>query len=95
MSQAAKLLFGRALKKERHRKLMTMEALAKKAKTSKGYLSGIENGKVNPPFPMMVVRICVALGISSEPLLLLSEMAKAAKAVLSSRSSDARAGSKV
>ena len=41
--------FGDLVKKLRKEREMTLEAVAKKIGSHKGYVSGIENGKVNPP----------------------------------------------
>lgn len=41
--------FGDLMKRLRKERLMTLEAVAKKIGSHKGYVSGIENGKVNPP----------------------------------------------
>lgn len=41
--------FGDLVKRLRKEKGLTLEAVAKKIGSHKGYVSGIENGKVNPP----------------------------------------------
>ncbi len=41
--------FGELVKRLRKEKGMTLEAVARKIGSHKGYVSGIENGKVNPP----------------------------------------------
>jgi transcriptional regulator with XRE-family HTH domain len=41
--------FGDLVKKLRKEKGLTLEAVAKKIGSQKGYVSGIENDKVNPP----------------------------------------------
>ena len=41
--------FGDLVKRLRKEKGLTLEAVAKKINSHKGYVSGIENGKVNPP----------------------------------------------
>jgi transcriptional regulator with XRE-family HTH domain len=41
--------FGDLVKKLRHEKGLTLEAVAKKIGSHKGYVSGIENDMVNPP----------------------------------------------
>jgi transcriptional regulator with XRE-family HTH domain len=41
--------FGDLVKRLRKEKGMTLEAVARKIGSHKGYVSGIENGKVNPP----------------------------------------------
>ena len=42
-------LFGELVKSLRKEKGLTLETVAKKVGTHKGYISGIETGKVNPP----------------------------------------------
>ena len=41
---------------------MTLEAVAKKIGSHKGYISGIENGKVNPPSVKIIRRFCKLFG---------------------------------
>ena len=41
--------FGDLVKRLRKERNLTLEAVAKKINSHKGYVSGIENGKVNPP----------------------------------------------
>ena len=41
--------FGDRVRKLRKEKALTLEMVAKKIGSHKGYVSGIENGKVNPP----------------------------------------------
>lgn len=41
--------FGDLMKRLRKERALTLEAVAKKIGSHKGYVSGIENGKVNPP----------------------------------------------
>ena len=54
--------FGKRLHELRTAKWMTLEKLARKIGSSKGYLSGVENGKVNPPIDKLVRKIARALG---------------------------------
>src|SRR5689334_1113050 len=49
----------RALRKERG---LTMEALARKTGTHKGYISGIESGGVPPPSVRLIRKFAKALG---------------------------------
>jgi transcriptional regulator with XRE-family HTH domain len=57
--------FGKLFKALRKKRDLTMEDLAQKAKTSKGYISGIEHGKVGTPAPGMA--IAMAKGLCIEP----------------------------
>jgi len=59
--------FGKLFKSLRLKRGLTMEALAKIAKTSKGYISGIEHGKVGTPAPGMAVSMAKGLGLA-DPL---------------------------
>jgi len=54
--------FGRRLRDLRKQKGMTLETLATKIGSSKGYLSGIENEKVNPPTEKFVRKLARIFG---------------------------------
>lgn len=49
--------FGELLRRLRREQGLSLRIVAKKLGTQKGYLSGIENGKVNPPSAKLVKRI--------------------------------------
>ena len=49
--------FGERVKKLRKDKNLTVEKVAKAIGSHKGYVSGIENGKVKPPSPKLVRKI--------------------------------------
>lgn len=49
--------FGELLRRLRREQGYSLRTVAKKLNTQKGYLSGIENGKVNPPSAKLVKRI--------------------------------------
>jgi transcriptional regulator with XRE-family HTH domain len=49
--------FGELLRRLRREQAFSLRTVAKKLGTQKGYLSGIENGKVNPPSAKLVKRI--------------------------------------
>jgi transcriptional regulator with XRE-family HTH domain len=51
--------FARALRKERG---LTLEVVARKIGTHKGYISGIETGKVNPPSVKIIKKYAKVLG---------------------------------
>ena len=75
------LLFGPVIRRRRRQLELTMEAVGRKVvhcgkPLSKGYLSGIENGKVAPPTDAIVLKLARALGIPSERLLLLAHLDK-------------------
>jgi transcriptional regulator with XRE-family HTH domain len=75
--------FGQVVKALRKEAGQTLEALAKKIGSHKGYISGIENGKVNPPAVKVVRRYYGAFakqlaGIATvEDLVELAEVDKA------------------
>lgn len=73
--------FGDAVHKARKDRSMTLDVLSRKSGISKGYLSGIENGKVNPPLPSLVGRLAKHLGLPEKELHLLAFVAKAPKTV--------------
>src|SRR5258706_5468641 len=49
--------FGELLRRLRRERGYSLKIVARKLNTQKGYLSGIENGKVNPPSAKLVKRI--------------------------------------
>ena len=62
-------MFGPMLRDQRHARSLTLLAVGKKLGTSKGYLSGIENEKVNPPADSKVRRLAKIFGMDELPLL--------------------------
>ena len=48
--------FGALVKQLRKEKNMTLEAVAKRIGSHKGYVSGIENDKVNPPSVKVILK---------------------------------------
>jgi transcriptional regulator with XRE-family HTH domain len=75
--------FGEIVRSERLARGLTLEALAEKTWTHKGYISGIENGVVNPPAVGLVKRIARALKIKPFDLLIVSTTEKLPKEVRS------------
>lgn len=69
--------FGEFVHSMRKAKGLTLEKLAKKIGTEKGYISSIENGKVNPPSADVVRQMAGALDVPKEELLLLAYVQKA------------------
>jgi len=49
--------FGELMRRLRRERGFSLKTVARKLSTQKGYLSGIENGKVNPPSAKLVKRI--------------------------------------
>ena len=64
----------RQLRKEKH---LTLEAVARKVGTNKGYVSGIENGKVNPPSVKMIQKFAKLFGQNVRILVRLAWVDKA------------------
>jgi transcriptional regulator with XRE-family HTH domain len=54
--------FGDLVKKLRKEKGLTLEAVAKKIGSHKGYVSGIENDKVNPPSVKIIKKFAKLFG---------------------------------
>lgn len=69
--------FALLMKKLRKERGLSLNALAKKLKTHKGYISGWENGKVNPPSAKMIHRIAVEFSLNEIDLQILAWAAKA------------------
>lgn len=60
---------------------LTLQQLADKIGTEKGYCSGVENRKVNPPSPKIVKRMAKLFGIDPVELLVYSFIEKAPKEI--------------
>jgi transcriptional regulator with XRE-family HTH domain len=56
---------------------MTLETLAKKTESHKGYYSGIECGSLMPPSPKVIRRLAKVFGEDVKTLLLMSWVEKA------------------
>lgn len=54
--------FGKKIHELRKMKSLTLDVLAAKIGSSKGYLSGIENGKINPPTDKFVRKLARIFG---------------------------------
>jgi len=64
----------RAVRKERG---FTMDVVAKRIGTGKGYISGIENDTVNPPSIRLIKRYATVLGLDARHLARLAWVDKA------------------
>jgi transcriptional regulator with XRE-family HTH domain len=73
--------YGSVIREARVRKGQTLDGLASKVGTHKGYISGIENGKVSPPAPGLSTRLAKALGLDPLDLLRRATVQKAPKAL--------------
>jgi transcriptional regulator with XRE-family HTH domain len=69
--------FGALVKKLRHEKNLTLEAVARRIGSHKGYVSGIENDKVNPPSVKIIRRYAKVLGQDARMLVRLAWVDKA------------------
>lgn len=69
--------FSVSMKELRAATGMTLDQVAKKIKSHKGYVSGIENGKVNPPSLKFLKRFAVLYGTDFEALVLQAYIDKA------------------
>lgn len=73
--------FGEKVRAFRVIRGLTLEALAKAIGSHKGYVSSIENRKVNPPSAKITKKLCKVLGLDYEPMLMLAWAEKAPKDV--------------
>ena len=69
-------VFGDLVKDLRRHRGWTLEYVARKIKSHKGYVSGIENDKVNPPSAKIVKRFARIFGEDMRKLLRLAAAAK-------------------
>jgi transcriptional regulator with XRE-family HTH domain len=74
-------LFGEVIRHARKARELTLDKLASKTGLTKGYLSGIENGKVNPPTPEPVRRLAKQLELAEKELILFSFVVKAPRQI--------------
>jgi transcriptional regulator with XRE-family HTH domain len=73
--------FGAILKHARLARGWTLEQGARRARSTKGYLSGLETGRVRPPSADLVLRLAKLYNLDRADLLLRSVIEKAPKAV--------------
>ena len=73
--------YGHTVKAARKAKGWTLDEVAKRTGTHKGYISGIENSQVRPPAPKLSDRLAKALGLDSKDLLRRAWAEKAPKAI--------------
>lgn len=69
--------FGNLLRRLRHEKHHTLDQLAKACGTHKGYISGIEKGKINPPSARVIRKFAEVLGFDQKTMLKLGFLEKA------------------
>jgi transcriptional regulator with XRE-family HTH domain len=64
--------FGAIIRKARRDRERTLEQVAKAIQSHKGYVSGIENGKVRPPSQRITRKLCRYLGLDYQEMLALA-----------------------
>lgn len=69
--------FGDLVKRLRKEKGLTLEVVAKKLGSHKGYVSGIENDKVNPPSVKMLMKYAKIFGRDARSFIRLAWVDKA------------------
>ena len=69
--------FGEFIRRARKKQEMTIETVAKKMGSHKGYVSGMETGNANPGSPKVVTRLASALRLDTDQLLLRAYVEKA------------------
>lgn len=73
--------FGDLVRRLRKDKNMTLEAVARKIGSHKGYVSGIENGKVNPPSVKFIRKFAKLFAWDEHQMTLLAYVDKAPKLI--------------
>lgn len=73
--------FASVVKEARRFKGLTLQQVASKVGTHKGYISGIEHHKVNPPSAKLVRKMAKLLDLDVLELLILAVVEKAPKEV--------------
>jgi transcriptional regulator with XRE-family HTH domain len=71
--------FGYEVGEARKKGGLTLEKIARRAGTVKGYISGVITGAVRPPSPKVIRKLAPILGIPEDRLLALSVIAKLPK----------------
>ncbi len=73
--------FGERLRDLRHASGLSLGRLGRKIGRGKGYLSGIENGKVNPPSPKVIRKLAEALDHDVKELMMVAYVEKAPREI--------------
>ena len=81
MNQVITKDFASVIRDARSSAGLTLESLAKLVGTEKGYLSGMERRKVNPPSPKITKKLARALSLDTEELLIYGFVEKAPREV--------------
>ena len=69
--------FGEIVHEARTRLDLSLELVSSRCGFHKGYLSGIENGKVNPPSPRLTKKLARVLQLNEDWLITLGHAQKA------------------
>jgi transcriptional regulator with XRE-family HTH domain len=69
--------FGELVRRLRRQKGMTLDQVARKIGSHKGYVSGIENGKVNPPSVKFIRKYARLFQHDEKELILIAHVDKA------------------
>lgn len=69
--------YGLVVKRRRQAAKLTLEQVARKIGSHKGYVSGIENDKVRPPSPGVTTMVCKVLKMDVKTMLMRSWAEKA------------------
>jgi HTH-type transcriptional regulator, competence development regulator len=70
-------MFGERMKELRRDRKLTLEAVALKVGTHKGYISGIENSKVSPPSVKLIRKLAKLYGQDEKALVRMAWVDKA------------------
>lgn len=70
------MTFGELLRRRRHELRLTLAQVGERACVAKGYLSGIETGKVSPPSPEVTRDLAEILQLDEGKLVVLGWLSK-------------------
>lgn len=73
--------FGEVVRSLRRERGLTLEVVADKIGSHKGYISGIENGKVSPPSVRLIRKLAKTLGADEKRLVRIAWVDKAPKLI--------------
>jgi transcriptional regulator with XRE-family HTH domain len=73
--------FGKLLRRLRQEKGLSLNDVAKKINSHKGYVSGIENGKVNPPSVKFLRKFARLYHYDEKKLILVAYVEKAPREI--------------
>jgi transcriptional regulator with XRE-family HTH domain len=73
--------FGQIVRKCRLDSGLKLHEVAKKVGTHKGYVSGIENGKVSPPSVKFIKKFCRLFKLAERDMIMVAHVEKAPKEI--------------